>query len=283
MANSQTNEILYQDLNTWELADTHTEESHSGPHIPLIQGEQVYGPISNTTVTLLLFLWITIVVSLLARRALAYNKKSKLKLFFLTFIKFFDDQVTDAFGDKKQGRKFFPLVVGMFFIIFFGNMLGLLIDWFGLSVWPELLYILRPMHSDLNTTLVLAIITVFIMLKVQVKSQGAISTVRSYVFNTQGWNIMEKGISVFMWWLHLIGIPVTAASLALRLFGNIFAWVILISVISFLTAFATGGLFEVGRLWVIPFWFFEVFVALIQAIVFTFLMIAYFKQSSEAH
>ena len=51
---------------------------------------------------------------------------------------------------------------------------------------------------------------------------------------------MEKGIGVFMGWLHLIGIPVTAASLALRLFGNIFAGVILISVISFLTAFATG-------------------------------------------
>lgn len=144
---------------------------HTGPHIPLIQGEQVYGPISNTTVTLLLFLSITTIVALLAKRALEQNKKSKLKLFFLTFIKFFDDQVTDAFGSKKEGRKFFPLVVGMFFIIFFGNMLGLLIDWFGLSVWPELLYILRPMHSDLNTTLVLAIITVFIMLKVQVKTQ----------------------------------------------------------------------------------------------------------------
>lgn len=121
--------------------------------------------------TLLLFLGATTIVSLFAKRALEQNKKSKLKLFFLTFVKFFDDQVTDAFGNKKEGRKFFPLVVGMFFIIFFGNLLGLLIDWFGLSVWPELLYILRPMHSDLNTTLVLAIITVFIMLKVQVKSQ----------------------------------------------------------------------------------------------------------------
>jgi len=56
MANSQTNEILNQDLTTGELVDTHAEESHVGPHIPLIQGEQVYGPISNTTVTLLLFL-----------------------------------------------------------------------------------------------------------------------------------------------------------------------------------------------------------------------------------
>jgi len=261
----------------------HTSQEHSGPHIPLIQWETVYGPISNTTLTSLLFLIIVTIVGVLAKKTLKSEKKSKLRLSILTFVKFFDDQLREAFGSKEKSRKFYPLVVGMFVLIFFGNMLGLVIDWFGLSIAPNILYYLRPMHSDLNTTLVLAIITVFIMLKVQVGSQGAVWTVKSYVFNNQWSNIMEKGIGVFMGWLHLIGIPVTAASLALRLFGNIFAWVILISVISFLTAFATGGLFEVGRLWVIPFWFFEVFVALIQAIVFSFLMIAYFKQSSEAH
>jgi F0F1-type ATP synthase membrane subunit a len=46
-------------------------------------------------------------------------------------------------------------------------------------------------------------------------------------------------------------------------------------------ASATHFAFEFGRIMVIPFWFFEVFVALIQAIVFTFLMIAYFKGAAE--
>jgi F0F1-type ATP synthase membrane subunit a len=41
------------------------------------------------------------------------------------------------------------------------------------------------------------------------------------------------------------------------------------------------NLFEVGRLLTVPFWFFEVFVAFVQAIVFAGLMIAYFKQSIE--
>jgi len=48
-------------------------------------------------------------------------------------------------------------------------------------------------------------------------------------------------------------------------------------------ATATSFAFEVGRLVAIPFWFFEVFVALIQAIVFAFLMIAYFKGAAEEH
>lgn len=72
-------------------------------------------------------------------------------------------------------------------------------------------------------------------------------------------------------------------SLSLRLFGNIFAGVVLIGVISYLLAMATSSFFEVGLLFSMPFWFFEMFVALVQAIVFTGLMVAYFKQAGEAH
>lgn len=122
----------------------------------------------------MLFLIIVTCVSLLANRALKKDKKSKLKLFFLTFVKFFDDQMRDAFGDKKESRKYYALVVGMFFIIFFGNLFGLVIDWFGMSAVPDVLKYLRPMHSDLNTTLVLSLITVILMLIIQVKSHGAV-------------------------------------------------------------------------------------------------------------
>jgi len=40
---------------------------------------------------------------------------------------------------------------------------------------------------------------------------------------------------------------------------------------------------EAGLFLTIPFWFFEVFVALVQAIVFAGLMIAYFSQSKHSH
>ena len=255
-----------------------------GLHIPLIQGEYVYGAITNITLTIFIFLIIVIVVGFFAKSALENNKKSKLKLFFLTFTKFFDDQLRDAFdGDKQKARKYYPLIVGMFFLILFGNLFGLVIDWFGLSVMPSLLYYLRPMHSDLNTTLVLAAITVVYMLKIQIQTLGFGGTLKSYAFNFSGANFLEKCISVFVGWLHAIGVLATTASLSLRLFGNIFAGIILIGVVSALLAGATGWAFEVGRLAVTPLWFFEVFVALIQAIVFMYLMIAYFKGAGEAH
>ena len=256
----------------------------AGLHIPLIQGEYVFGPITNITLTIIIFLFIVVWVGFMARSALVNNKKSRLKLFFLTFTKFFDDQLRDAFdGDKKKARKYYPLIVGMFFLILFGNLFGLIIDWFGMSIVPSLLYYLRPMHSDLNTTLVLSLITVVYMLKIQIQTQGLWGTMKSYAFDFRGANFLEKCISVFVGWLHAIWVLATTASLSLRLFGNIFAGIILIGVVSALLAGATGWLFELWRLAVIPLWFFECFVALIQAIVFMYLMIAYFKGAGEHH
>lgn len=275
--------------NTYESVDSEihdsswVEHSAEGPHIPLIQGETVYGPITNITLTIILFAAMVSLFAFFAKRALKSDKKSKLKTGVLTYVQFADRYLRDTFGEKSQARKVFPLIVGMFTIIFFWNLLGLIIDWLGMSVSGTIFYYLRPMHSDLNTTLVLATVVVVTMLTIQVKSQWGASTVKSYAFNFHGNNFIDKCINVFVGWLHFIGLYSTLASLSLRLFGNIFAWIVLIAVISFLGALASWALFEIGRLLAAPFWFFEVFVALIQAIVFSALMIAYFKQSGEAH
>lgn len=256
----------------------------SGPHIPLIQGETVWGPITNITLTLFVFLVWVIILAFFSQKALRSEKKSTLKTAILHFLHFFDTYLRDSFwGDKAFSRKYFPLIVGMFCIIFFGNLFGLLIDWAGLSISEKILYYLRPMHSDVNTTLVLGTIVVAYVIFIQIKSHGGLDTVKSYLWNFRGVNIWEKFVNVFVGWLHLIGLNAMLASLSLRLFGNIFAGVVLIGVITFLWAMASASLFEVGRLFAIPFWFFEVFVALIQAVVFTGLMIAYFKNSKEAH
>ena len=262
--------------------ETHAE-AHTGPHIPLIQWEFVWGYISNVTITTFVFCIWVVLVSLKAQKVLRSEKKSYLKLFFLSFVKFFDDLLRDSFEDKTLARDFFPLIVGTFFIVFFGNLFGLAIDWVGSSISPTLFEYMRPMHSDLNTTLVLAMITVFSFLAVAVKTHGAGGTIKSYLFNFTGHTLVEKCINVFVGWLHLIGLPATLASLSLRLFGNIFAGIVLIGVISFLWAFFSHNVFEIGRFLSIPFWFFEFFVALVQAIVFSFLIIAYIKQSQTEH
>jgi len=159
------------------------------------------------------------------------------------------------------------------------------IDWVGGSITPTILEYMRPMYSDLNTTLVLGLITVITFIGISIKYNGIGNTTKGYLFNFTGHTITEKCINVFVGWLHLIGIPSTVASLSLRLFGNIFAGIVLIGVITYLGAVMTESmsLFETGRLLSIPFWFFEVFVAFIQSAVFAGLMIAYFNQNKETH
>ena len=254
------------------------------PHVPKIQWEQVWWPITNTTLATFVFLIIVVVVSVRAKLAL-WKKKSKFKTALLHIIGLLDSYVIESFGDKKFARAFFPLIVGIFFIILFGNLFGLVIDWLGSSVSPTTLVYLRPMHSDLNTTLVLGIVTVVSFLGIAIKHSWGMRTAKGFFFNFKGETLVEKCINVFVGWLHLIGIPSTIASLSLRLFGNIFAGIVLIGVISFLGAQMTASLnlLETGRFLSLPFWFFELFVAFIQAAVFAGLMIAYFNQNREEH
>lgn len=273
-----------EQLQTSEIIESTKDEAISWLHIPLMQGEIVWGPITNVTLTLFVFLIMVCILAFFAQKALQKPEPSRLRTILLNYFSSFDSYLRDSFwGNKSFTRKYYPLIVGVFSIIFFGNMFWLMIDWVGLSISEKVLYYLRPMHSDVNTTLVLASLVIVYMIYIQVTSQGAKSTIRSYIFDFRGESIGTKLVSVFVGWLHFIWLFATLGSLSLRLFGNIFAGIILISVITFLGATASAALFEVWRLLATPFWFFEVFVALIQAIVFTGLMIAYFKNSKEAH
>lgn len=226
---------------------------------------------------------LVVVVSVMANRALQ-KKQSRLKDAFLNIIGFLEKYIVDSFADKAFARSFFPLIVGVFFIILFGNLFGLMIDWLAFAFdGSHIEEYMRPIHSDLNTTLVLGLITVVVFLGISAKYVGTVKTVKGYICNFSGHSIVEKCINVFVGWLHLIGVPATVASLSLRLFGNIFAGMVLISVISFLGATMTEalGIYKSGTFLSLPFWFFEIFVAFIQAAVFAGLMIAYFGQSKE--
>ena len=264
--------------------EAHSTTEHSWPHIPKIQWEQLGYGFSTTTVTLVLFTIIVVFFSIIWNKLLKSNKKSRLKTAILTFIKFFDDYLRDTFGDKSVARKYFPLVVWIFIIIFAWNLFWLLIDW--LTIALPGLHIekyLRPIHSDLNTTLVLAAITVVTFLAVGIKTHWTGHTIKSYFFNFRWKSIWDKLVNVFVGWLHFIWVPATLASLSLRLFWNIFAWIVLISVITFLWASMTESLFESGRLLSVPFWFFEFFVAFVQSVVFAALIISYINQAKEEH
>lgn len=263
--------------------------STTWPHIPKLEWEAVFQlaesfTISNTNISTIIFFFIILTIAIMANKALKSKKKSKLRTFFLSFIKLADEQIRNTFSnDKTFARKYFPLIVGLFLIVFLWNLWWLVIDWVGSSISGDLFYYLRPIHSDLNTTVALALMVVVVFLGVWVKTHWALGYSKSYAFNFVWESFGQKCINVFVGWLHFIGIWSTIASLSLRLFWNIFAWIVLIWVISYLWVLMTANLFEFGRFLSIPFWFFELFVAIVQALVFALLALSYIWQAREEH
>lgn len=266
-----------------ENQNNEVQTEHSSQlHIPAIQGEKIYGPVSNTNVAMFIFFLIVLVFSLYAKKALS-KENSKLKTWLLHLLGTLDKNMSDTLESKTFARSYFTLIAGFLVVILFGNLFGLIIDWLWMSISPTILQYLRPINWDLNTTLVLALITVFSLLRIAIKTSWVWVTAKWYFFNFTWNSFAEKCINVFVWWLHLVSVPSTVAWLSLRLFWNIFAGMILIWVITYLWVLMTEMFLWVGRIIALPFWFFEIFVSLIQAIVFYMLMMSYFNQSKNSH
>lgn len=92
-------------------------------------------------------------------------------------------------------------------------------------------------------------------------------------------------INVPIGWLHFVGEFTRVLSLSVRLFANIFAGVILIGVMAYVGTLIPGAGIGLGGIIVVPFWFFELFVAFLQAYIFLNLSALYLKESitHEAH
>lgn len=152
-------------------------------------------------------------------------------------------------------------------------------------VVPVLHEYLRPINSDMNTTVAMALSIILVAQATGIVTKGPIHHFGHYLFNFSGHSIIEKLINVFVGWLHFIGEFARIVSLSVRLFGNIFAGVILIAVFGYIANLipVMGNVF--GIVFVLPFWFFEIMVAFLQAFIFMTLSGIYLKEgfTKEAH
>lgn len=103
------------------------------------------------------------------------------------------------------------------------------------------------------------------------------------MFNFHGANLAEKIINVPIGWIHAISESARVISLSVRLFCNIFAGAALISIIAYLGSSLPGFLGSVGGLLVLPFWFFEIMVAFLQAFIFITLSGIYLQEALQNH
>ena len=208
--------------------------------------------------------------------ALYYKSQSNLKRKgnFYYLIKFFIKNIYDLFR-SVLGEKidvFFPLLFAFFFYI-------LLQNWF--EVMPfvgsllikvkegreELLVpLLRANTADLNTTLALAIISVFMIQFFSIKYLGIKKYLHKF-FN------FSDPISFFVGILDILSEFSKVLSFAFRLFGNIFAGEVLLTIIAFLVPVLAS----------FPFVALEIFVGFVQALVFSMLTAVFISGAIVEH
>ncbi|MEM8533949.1 MAG: F0F1 ATP synthase subunit A [Chloroflexota bacterium] len=194
--------------------------------------------------------------------------------------------------DRKNVAKFFPFCASIFFFALYANLFGLLpgVGSIGTCTpyegyekpepsnydsWPlncsseeqeTLVPFFRAPTADLNVTLAWALVSVGLIQYFGFQALGA-----GYL--TKFFNFREGVMGAFVGILELVSEFVRIIAFAFRLFGNIFAGEVLLVIMAFLFSFILP----------IPFYLFEVFVALMQAFIFGVLSLVFMSLATISH
>lgn len=207
---------------------------------------------------------------LATRKLLLKGKLTRLQMFIELLIEGLYGVVESIAGSTK-GRIFFPLVMTFFIFIVPSNWSGLLpgagsIGFNGVVHGKEaFIPILRGPTADINTTLALGLI--------------AMIMVQAYGFKFLGFKYLKKffdfsnPINAFVGILELVSDLSKVISFTFRLFGNIFAGEVLISVMAYLIPLVAP----------MPFYALELFVGVIQGLVFMMLATVFMNMATLGH
>ncbi|MFH0819124.1 MAG: FoF1 ATP synthase subunit a [Patescibacteria group bacterium] len=186
------------------------------------------------------------------------------------------DSVT---GDRNKSMKLFPVAFGLFIFILLNNWLGLLpgVGTIGFYENGETFVpFLRGATADLNTTFVLAIFSIIFTHVMGIIAIGAWKHLNKFIgiklfleipkkIRKEPTIILINPIKAFVGLIEIVGEIAKVASLAFRLFGNIFAGEVLLASMMAL-------MFVIVP---IPFMFLEIIVGLIQALIFAMLVLVF--------
>jgi F-type H+-transporting ATPase subunit a len=240
-----------------------------------VAGYPITNTYINSTITVVFFL----IIGLLLRNKIKDIPKGLqnfIELVMETLLGYFD-QIT---GDRKKSLRFFPIVGTLFFFILLSNWLGLIPGVGSIGVYQlhggevELIPIFRGATTDLNLTIVMAVFGVAVSHIIGVMTIGFFRYANKFIKlgdlfaaikSGKPVNLLTAFVEFFVGLLEIISEVAKLASLSLRLFGNIFAGEVLLTVMAGLIAFFVP----------LPFVFLEILVGLVQATVFSMLVLVY--------
>lgn len=173
-------------------------------------------------------------------------------------------RIGEQVADARRARRFLPLIATFFLWIWLSNWIGIL-PFFGEGEFfvlhhdaqghAEPISILRSANTDLNVTLAMALIS-FLVWELVGFAVGGLAYAREFIW---------PGMLI-----EIISHIFRPVALALRLFGNITAGEVMMTVISGLVPILLPVIFMA----------FELFVGVVQALIFALLSLAFLAMSS---
>ncbi len=188
---------------------------------------------------------------------------------------------------KKAFPMTFPLLIGLFLFILIHNWSGLIpgVGVFGhVDDHGHLKYWMRPANSDLNATLGMALVAMAAWLIISLKVAGP----KFFIWELFGNKADKKEtptpvylmlIPIFLMVgvIEVVSIAFRPVSLSFRLYGNVFGGENLLTSMTGMAPYLIP----------VPFYFYEVLVGVVQALIFTLLVAIYIglmtNHDEEAH
>lgn len=173
------------------------------------------------------------------------------------------DYMAEVLGSEELAKRFFPLIATIFIFVATANVLEFIpgVGSVGVSHGSEFFPLLRAPAADLNFTLALAAISFFVIEITGIVTLGFIRHMSRYV------NVHGGAVGFAVGLIELMSNFGRLISFSFRLFGNIFAGEVMILVAGYFLPYVLPA----------PLMAFEMFIGLVQALVFAMLTLFFIK------
>ncbi|MBI2048798.1 MAG: F0F1 ATP synthase subunit A [Parcubacteria group bacterium] len=177
-----------------------------------------------------------------------------------------------SFGSREKAERYFPFIATIFLFILVSNWFGIFPFLGAISVFHFVdgheasIPLFRSSASDINFTLALAVLSVFATQFFGIAAIGFFKYAGRFIS-------FRNPVAFFVGALEIVSEIAKIISFSFRLFGNIFAGEILLLIIGFLAPYGAP----------VPFLMLEIFVGLVQALVFAMLTTVFVSIAVAEH
>jgi F-type H+-transporting ATPase subunit a len=229
------------------------------------------GPFDFSITNAVIYLWVAAVVVFLfffivSRRV--RKEPDAMQTIAEMFIGFATGHLTGQIGEK--GRKYYYLILTIFMFILTMNLIGLIPK-------PGPLKPYTP-TANINVTFGLAIVVFFMTQFQGVKNHGVGGYLRSWLLPPGVPKALGAPLNGVFFTVHAVGELFRPLSLSVRLFGNTIAGhLVILVMLGLMLQFSSAMVMIPAGLFVIIMTAFEIFVAVIQAYIFSLLSVIYIE------